>query len=648
MTAFVIALVAMVLGLSAFGGAPAAAPPGLPDPGVGVGWAVPAARLAVDLAFIAVAGLLLLATFLLPGRSDRVEGIGVDALHVASRFAWLWAVAVAALYVVTAADVFARPVSDLSWSLLSQLTTQTSTGQAIVAQGIVAVAAAVVLRWSVSVRLLTSTLGVVLAAMAPLAAAGHSASSGSHDLAGLSLLLHIVAAALWIGGLGALGWVAFRHSRRFDAAFGRYSIMAAWAFVVMAITGVINGWLRVTTVADLLTTAYGGMLLVKTAGLVALGWFGWTQRRRLASTGASFGALAALEVVLMTAIVGFSVALSRTAPPQGDYLSTPAEEILGRTLPPEPTIGRVLFGFESSGIGLLIVGFGAALYLRGLWTLSQRDVTWPLGRTLAWFVGLAMIGWATCGGLGLYSHVTFSLHMVSHMVLTMVAPIFLVLGAPMTLALRTLPGPRQPGELSPRGLLTEFLHSRYSRFITFPIVPPIIFVGSLYALYFTPLFDLMMDSHWGHSFMVVHFVLSGALFYYIVIGVDPAPRRIPPVARFGVMVITLPFHAFFAVAVMSATTVIAKPYWQLIDAPYVPDLLHDQYIGGSTTWALGEVPLLIVMLALFAQWIRTDAREARRYDRKAARDDDAALAAYNARLRDLATHGKRRDPDSPV
>ena len=236
--------------------------------------------------------------------------------------------------------------------------------------------------------------------------------------------------------------------------------------------------------------------------------------------------------------------------------------------------------------------------------------------------------------------------MVSHMLLSMVAPIFLILGAPVTLALRTLPGPRQKGDVSPRGLLQSFLHSGFSRFLTHPIVGPILFVGSLYGMYFTSGFDALMTEHWGHAAMELHFLLVGTLFYYVIIGVDPSPRRMPPLARFAMLLVTLPFHAFFSIAIMSSSRVLAEDYWTQLERPYQVDLLADQYLGGSISWALGEVPLLLVMGALLVQWFRSDQREARRLDRAAGRDDDAALRAYNEHLRELAAHGKRRDPDA--
>ena len=290
------------------------------------------------------------------------------------------------------------------------------------------------------------------------------------------------------------------------------------------------------------------------------------------------------------------------------------------------------------------MGLGLALYVKGLLVLRRRGDDWPVGRTVSWMVGLALIAWAGIGGLAQYSHVLFSAHMVSHMILSMVAPIFLVLAAPVTLALRTLPGPRQSGDVSPRGLLVAFLHSHFARFVTHPLVGPVLFVGSLYALYFSPIFGELMDSHWGHGAMQLHFIAVGTLFFYVLVGVDPSPRSLQPLVRFGLLLVTIPFHAFFAISVMSSKSVIAASYWTTIDRPFRTDLLADQYLGGGIAWAMGEIPLVIVLGALFVQWIRSDRRDARRLDRAADRDNDADLEAYNAYLRDLAEHGRRRDP----
>ena len=88
---------------------------------------------------------------------------------------------------------------------------------------------------------------------------------------------------------------------------------------------------------------------------------------------------------------------------------------------------------------------------------------------------------------------------------------------------------------------------------------------------------------------------------------------------------------------MSANTVIGGDFYRSLALPWVPDPLRDQQLGGGLAWASGELPLLLVVIALLVQWSRQDERSARRDDRRADADGDADLTAYNAMLRRLAT-----------
>lgn len=636
-------LIAMAIVLSLGGSAPAAAPPGIPDAGLFVEWTVPALTVLTQIVAVLAIGFLIAAVFLLPSSSDRAEGLAVDAVLIARRSAWAWAALSLMLLVVESADVFARPLSGINWAVITNYA-GSDIGRGLWMQAAGAAVLAVVLRWTISLRRLAVLTGVAFATLGPVAFTGHSAASGSHDLATTSLFLHLVGITSWVGGLAALAWVARRGSKRLEPAIARYSSVALAAFILVGLSGLINASTRFRTVNEVVTSGYGAVVGLKVALFVALGAFGYQQRRRIIAAGGGFARLAGTELAVMSVTLGVAVALSRTAPPVGTILTTPAEELLGGPLPGAPSVAAFITGFTANGVGLAIVGLGTALYLRGVVVLRRRGDAWSPARTASWLAGMAVIAWSTFGGLGEYSHVLFSAHMVSHMLLSMVAPIFLVLAAPMTLALRTLPGPRQPGEVSPRSLLLSFLNSRWSHVVTHPVVAPVLFVGSLYALYFTPLFGALMSSHLGHAAMELHFLGVGTLFYYVIIGIDPSPRSLVPLARFGLLLVTLPFHAFFAIAVMSSSTVYAESYWTTLDRPYATDLLRDQYVGGSIAWALGEVPLLLVMIALLVQWFRSDRREAARLDRQADRDDDAELEAYNARLSELALNGKRREP----
>lgn len=637
----VVGLASLVAVVVLSGATPQPPPPGLPDPGPVVGWALPISRYASDILATVTIGFLLTAVVLLPS-GDRLEGLAVQAVRIASWAAGGWFLAALVFYWANVADLYARPMTQVELGQLVDFASVFATGRGLLVQAVAALVVALWARWTFSVRQLALCVAVGLIGISAVGLTGHSASAGSHMLATASLVLHLVGVVLWVGGLIALGWVALRRSRRLEDAVARYSTLALWCFATVAVSGLVSGFVNLGSLGGLDST-YGLLLVIKATALIGLGAFGVAQRRRLRHQGAGFARFAVLEVLLMTVTIAVAVVLSRTATPVGeDVLTSPAELLLGRPLPPEPTLARVLTGFYPDGIGIAVVVFGTAFYLTGLRVLRRRNDRWPVGRTISWFLGLAVVAWATFGGLGVYSSVLFSLHMVSHMMLSMIAPIFLVLGAPMTLALRTLPGPRRPGEHSPRSLLRDALHSKVSAFYTNPIVAAVIFLGTLYAVYFTGLFEAMMRTHSGHAFMELHFLFSGLLFYYVMIGVDPAPRRLTPLARFGVLMLSVPFHAFFSVALMSSDVIIAESYYQALERPYATDLAADQYLGGGIAWAMGEIPLLLVVGAIFVQWFRSDSREAKRSDRAAERDDDAALEQYNAYLASLRDDAPRR------
>ncbi|UYM05150.1 cytochrome c oxidase assembly protein [Solicola gregarius] len=624
--------------------APEKVPDTIADPGALTGWGLPISRVVADLAGFAVVGCLLAAAFLLPAPSGGAQGHAAQAVRHASRAAWVWAAAIVVELAFSISDIFAVPVGDLTYAEISSYLLDTDSGRAFLVQCVLAIAVAVLARWVLGVPAVTAVLGLALLALVPPVLTGHSASSGSHMLAVASLLLHVAGASLWVGGLLALGWVATLGSKRLPAAVRRYSALAAWCIAIVGLSGVVNASVRIEKLHQVFTTEYGNLLLAKVLALLAMGAFGLSHRRwviprleRSGRVGRTFMGLAAVELLVMFATIGLAVALSRTPPPVPDDLYTdPVTELLGEPMPAAPTVGRLLWSFSPNGVGLVVVSLGAALYIAGLLVMRRRGDAWPVGRTVSWFVGLAVIAWATFGGLGAYAHVLFSAHMVSHMLLAMVAPIFLVLAAPITLALRTLPGPREPGEIGPRQLLANAIHSRAAVFITHPVFAAALFVGSLYVLYFSGLFTLMMETHTGHALMELHFLAVGFLFYYVIVGVDPSARRVPPLGRFAVLLVSMPFHAFFSVTIMSSATVLAESYWTSLDRPYQTDLLADQNLGGSVSWAMGELPLLIVMVALFVQWLRSDQRESKRFDRRG----DAALDEYNAYLASLNEHDR--------
>jgi putative copper resistance protein D len=488
--------------------------------------------------------------------------------------------------------------------------------------------------------------GIALLGPLPVTLTGHSAAGGSHDVATDSLVLHVLAASLWVGGLVAV--VALAAARGPDRGSGlatavpRFSQLALVCWVVLAGTGIVNALTRIAPGA-LFGSYYGGLLLAKAGALLALGTLGALHRGRTvgpASRGEprALLRLGGVEILLMLATIGLAVALGRTAAPDdGSGAPSRTEALIGYDLDGPPTLARLLFDWRFD----LILGSAAivlaVVYLLGVRRLRHRGDAWPVGRTLGWLAGCATLLLATSSGIGRYGPAMFSVHMGEHMILSMLVPILLVLGAPVTLALRALPPAGRSGPPGAREWLLAAVHSPPARWLTHPLIALPLFVGSYYALYFSGLFPAALPEHGAHLLMNVHFLLVGSLFFWPIIGIDPAPRRLPPVARLGIVFASVPFHAFFGVALMSGTTVIGSDFYRALALPWVPDALQDQRLGGGLAWASGELPLLLVVIALLIQWSRHDERSARRDDRRADHDGDSDLNAYNAMLRRLAT-----------
>lgn len=618
---------------------------GLPDPGPVTNYGLPFVRAAGEIAAVVAVGSFLLAAFLVPPqRSGVLDAAGYRALRTGTVASGVWTVCAALLVPLTVSDVTGQPLTsrmDLSaiWSVASLVDVAGAWRWTALFAAVVTVLSIPVLRWSWTPLLLAGSLVTLL----PLVLTGHSSAGGSHDLGTNSLFVHLIAGALWAGGLLALLAHALRGGEHADLAARRFSLVALWCFVAMAVSGVVNALVRVR-LDDLFHTNYGWLLVGKATALVVLGVLGWQQRRRgvaaLRTDSNARGALirlALIEAGVFGVTFGIAVALGRTPPPPPAIFNPSVTAVeIGYDLAGPPTVTRVLFDWRFDLIlGTAAIVF-AGLYLAGVWRLRKRGDAWPTGRIVAWLCGCAVLLFATSSGIGRYMPAMFSMHMAAHMLLSMLVPVLLVLGAPVTLALRALPAARGDDPPGPREWLLAALHSRVSRFLTNPIVATIIFVSGFYGLYFGGIFDVAVTSHAAHVAMNLHFLLTGYLFYWVVIGVDPTPRPIPPIAKLAVVFASLPLHAFFGVVLMGTKAVLAGDFYKSLQLPWHTDLLADQRLGGGIAWSAGEVPLVLVLVALFIQWRRSDQRTAVRLDRAADRDDDADLAAYNNMLAKLA------------
>lgn len=306
-------------------------------------------------------------------------------------------------------------------------------------------------------------------------------------------------------------------------------------------------------------------------------------------------------------------------------------------LPPF-TLGRGLS--FSGGDPFFLIGCSLLLVLYGwgVLRLRLRGDRWPVTRTLSFAAGVLTVGVTMCTRLNDYGMVMFSVHMVQHMILSMLSPLLLLLGGPVTLALRALPTAGH-GRIGPRELLVKLLHSRFLRIVTHPAFTIPLFIASLYGLYFTPLFDTLMSSRTGHIAMMLHFLAVGLVFFWPIMGIDPGPHRPGYVMRMLELFAGMPFHAFFGIALMMASEPMVKTFLHPAASLGV-DPLSDQTAAGGIAWAFSEIPSVIVLVALLFQWYTSEQRQARRSDRAADRDGDAELVAYNAYLASLEARGR--------
>jgi putative copper resistance protein D len=630
---------------------------GLADAGTLTRWGLPVSRFVMEAGGTLTVGVLLGAAVLLPSTRGMLDPQAVRYLRGASWIAAVWAAGAAATLIFTVSDILGIPAGRVvGGSELSSYVGQLPQGTALMFVVLLAALVALLARTAVTPGSAAGLLVVALVALLPPPLTGHSASSPNHELAISALAMHVVALAPWVGGLLLLVWHAAHRGDHLGVAAQRFSRMALWCYVAVGVSGAANVVSRLPDPSLLYTSDYGRLVLVKVGLFTVLGIFGYFHRERtlpvlmahnpkgyarpaVSRTPWAFTRLAGAEVILMAATLGVAVALARTAPPASTADEDPVTGMLGFPLPPPITIGRLVTLWRPDLFFAVLVLVLGGLYAAGLVRLRRRGDSWPVGRTIAWAAGLVSIVAVTMTGIATYAPVLFSTHMIQHMTLSMLSPILLVLGAPVTLALRALKPAAIRGDRGPREWLTIILHSRALRFIGHPGVATVIFIVSTYAVYFTPLFGYLMRAHVGHLVMLVHFLASGGLFFWVLIGVDPTPRKLPYIGKMLLLFVTMPFHAFFGIALMNIGTPIAAGWYNALHRTWGVSVLSDQHTGGAIAWGFGEVPTFIVLVAMVFQWYADDRRLARRLERQADRAEaaeaDDELSDYNDYLASL-------------
>ena len=598
---------------------------------------------------ITTIGLLLAIAFFLNDVEGKLGETAKALRNTTSIAALIWAITTGTLIVATLANILGTDLSGaLDPTSMRSFISQITLGKYMFTQLCLALLVATIVARIRGVAGANALLLLSLAAIIAPVFESHSASSGSHALAIGSLVVHVIAISLWVGGLVA---ITFLRAQDRAMALPRFSALALWTAIAVSASGTANAWARLNF-QSAWSSEYARMVLLKILLTVALIFFGYLNRRQLKGSlklnGKQLGRLISVEVLIMaiTTVVGSK--LSTMQPPLRAESSVldPGLAVAGIATPPPPNLWRLVSLYDPDALMIGVLVTAVALYIRGVIILTRRGDKWPVGRTVAFALGISAIDYATSGGLGVYAKFSFEYHMIAHMLLGMVAPIGIVLGAPITLALRTLPQGRTNQERGVRGTLIALLHSKPAAVFTNPVSALALFDGSLFVLYMTPLFGNLMQSHLGHLVMSVHFLLAGILFFHVIIGIDPNPRKVPHIVRIVILFAAMSIHAFFAVALISTSTLLDQGYFASLQTPWNLDLLADQHAGGSVAWAMGEIPILLALVATFIQWMRDDSRETKRIDRNEARlaamGEPDELAQYNAYLSNLAEQDRDR------
>ncbi|MDK4252631.1 cytochrome c oxidase assembly protein [Corynebacterium propinquum] len=617
---------------------------GIPDPGMLTTFGLPFFRAAAWILVALAVGSYLLTAFLIPPRMPEPAPdapthnsglaqarLSVDG-HLAARTGALSLLAVAAVALVmvsmTFSDVSGTPFFSTfaHWNVALD---QVAEAKSWLIMSLLAAAVGIVglfaRRWTMQPILL---IGAVLTVV-PLGMEGHSASGGDHDWGTNSYLWHLVFMVLWIGGLTAL----IAHSRRLGdhlaLAVRRYSSLALFAAAVMAISGVVNAALRIGP-HHLFTTNYGWIITAKTVLTLVLVGLGWLHRQRsipqLAQRPGVFRRIAIVEVLVMALTAGIAVTMGRTPPPAPDDPNLSTMEItVGYDIPFEPDILNVWtvwrFDVMFSALGILL----AAGYLYAVRRARRAGHEWSRGRT-AWFL-LGSLGMAVImsSGVGMIIPATFSMHMIGHMLLSMTFPVFLVLGAPLTLIM-TAWEPGEAGKPNLHDWTRAFCQSRGLSIITYPPINLAQFIFVFYALYLNfDWYQAAISDHAGHVIMNWAFLVSGYIYFWEVMGPDPLPGRKQPLVRLAWLFFSMPIHLYLGVYMMQLTEIYGEEFYTSINLPWAIDLLADQRVGAGIGWAAGSFPLIVVFGELFRQLFTYDREQQEAIDAEMDRVPDHDL-----------------------
>ncbi|HWD06092.1 MAG TPA: cytochrome c oxidase assembly protein [Amycolatopsis sp.] len=617
----VVLALGVVVALALWGGDEFYTQVGNADPGLVVSVGAPVLRLVADGASVVCTGSLFFVVLCTrPAESGLLSASGYAELRWAAGSAWVWLGAAVLLVPFSAADTGGLPLSAAVANLpglMGALEQPKAWAGTAVLVAVLALGARSTLRWAPA----AGWCALALVAVLPPLMTAHGSSDTGHDLSLAAFVTHVPAAMVWFGLLLAL----LRRAATGSAGLiRRYDRVASWCWLALAASGVVLGAVLVPP-GQVFTSFYGLVLLVKVVLAVTAGVAGRVGARRVARRIAdrpgrrSLAVYFGTELVLLGAVLGCSVGLSHLPLPDflGRVLDT-TETLLGYDLPGPPTLVRLAFDWRVD-----VVFAPLAVVLLGSYLLAVRRLGggWPWLRTAAWVAGCVVMVLATSSGIGRYAGAMFSVHQASHMLLTMLVPALLALGGPLGLASAAYGtgGGLLPGSSE---LLHRIAGTRLVAALTHPIVVLGLFAGTPFLLYFTDLFDAIVRFHWGHLLINAWFLSVGYLFFWVVVGPDPAPRPMPGIARLGLLLAAMPADVVFGAFLMTTGRIVgngpaSSNMYQALALPWVPDLAADQRVAGLIALVVGELTLAVALVGLLTRWNRDDATGFAGYERLA-------------------------------
>ncbi|GAA4636492.1 cytochrome c oxidase assembly protein [Mycolicibacterium sediminis] len=579
---------------------------GLGNPGPITTYGLSFVRAAGEIAAMVAVGHFLFAAFLIPPQASGVlDADGYRALRIGAVASAIWAVCGALLVALTVSDVSGLPLSELTplnvWSAAGLVEITSAWRTTAILAAVVAVTGLAVLRWSWTPGLLVGGL----ATLVPLTVTGHSSAGGAHDIATNSLLIHVMAPALWAGGLLALLGHALRGGGRTDIAARRFSSMALVCFAAMATSGVVNAAVRVQP-SSIWTSTYGLLIGGKVVALAGLGLLGWRQRRsslaalqRDPTSRRPLVWLALTEATLFGVAVGVGVGLGRTPPPPPSDEPSPAEVALGFNLAESPTMASVFVEWRFDLIFGTAAVVMACLYLAAVNRLHRRGNRWSIGRTASWVIGCLTMLFATSSGLGTYMTAMFSLHVVVQLLLSIVVPALLVAGAPATLAREARRAADIGGAPGPHEWMESALNSSVTGFLTRPSTALGLFAVGICGLAIPGVFEFAVGEHATHMAMIGYFMVSGVLLFAAVVA---RPMSMPH--RLTMLLFALSPFVVVGLVVINMQNVLGGAFYRSLRLTWHTDLLGDQRLGGAIGVAGGVVAMLAVVAVPIAQRYR--------------------------------------------